>query len=328
MSSSTSNSSRSSFSPPWGLLLSVAVVLAVEAVIFARSSATAPPEQQRPFYTFDRVPTFEESIVQGQIDFCRNNRQPQDVLLLGDSSCLMGLRPKLIVQQTGRNAWNIGTLSWLQIEGHLELLKLYVEHHGPPRLVVYHVSPYTLGFKAPGDYLARLRDHLDPQRPWLPSLAYRRTIRTGPLFELMKEDLLDTERGVFPSDAEVRRILRDRRGAMTERRTDTWLKPPSVQVTLPPYAVATLDELFHFAGERGFGLLVMICPMPEIARTPQNVASLDRLAADLRQIVGRSPHAELFDPAIRFYPDELCYSVEHVYEDGAIRNTEELINRL
>lgn len=336
MSSSTSDSDSDSdrggpdkpFQLPWGLVLTAAIVLVIEATIFARSSRTPPPAQKdRPFYTLDRLPTFEESIVQWQIDYCRHNRQAQDVLLLGDSSCLMGLRPKLIMRQTDLKAHNVGTLSWLQIEGHRELLQLFVENHGPPRLVVYHVSPLTLGFKSPGEYLARLRDYLDPdpQRPWLPSLAYRRTIRNGPLFELIKEDLLGTPRGVFPSDAEVRQILRDRRGAMTERRTDAWSKAPDVRVTLPPYAVTSLEELFRFAGDHRSQVLVMINPLPVIARTADNLASLDRLTTDLRRVVDRFPNAHLFDPAVRFYCDDLCFSVEHVYEAGARRNTQELV---
>src|SRR5688572_2249823 len=53
-------------------------------------------------------------------------RSDAEVLLLGDSSCLMDVSAVQLGQQTGRPALNLGTLSYLDMDAHATLLKRFV----------------------------------------------------------------------------------------------------------------------------------------------------------------------------------------------------------
>ena len=97
-------------------------------------------------YKMHKRPSVEESIVQWQVYHLFDAVEPQDVVLIGDSSCLMGVMPDVITEETGLKAWNLGTVGTLSIAGHARILEQYLKKNGPPQVVVYHVTPTTLRF--------------------------------------------------------------------------------------------------------------------------------------------------------------------------------------
>src|SRR5215470_15386989 len=86
-----------------------------------------PPSQRFNEAELNGVPTLAESIVQWQVSNLRDDLGPVDVVFFGDSSCLMGVMPRIVEDETGLRCWNFGTLGWLSTDGHADLLQLFVD---------------------------------------------------------------------------------------------------------------------------------------------------------------------------------------------------------
>jgi len=75
------------------------------------------------------------------------SRAPQDaeVLLMGDSSCLMDVSARLLTARLGRPALNLGTFSFLDLDAHTLLLRNYAQTNpGRLRAVVLLMHPESL----------------------------------------------------------------------------------------------------------------------------------------------------------------------------------------
>ncbi|MEI7493801.1 MAG: hypothetical protein WCJ92_04295 [Alphaproteobacteria bacterium] len=75
--------------------------------------------------------------------------QNNDVIFVGDSSCLMGVSPKIIEEETGLKVLNLATYGGSGIIGYEAILRKYLKFNSPPKLIVYYISPsipnmYTL----------------------------------------------------------------------------------------------------------------------------------------------------------------------------------------
>jgi hypothetical protein len=337
MTSSISNSdpvpSGSRRPLPKSFLLALAVILAVEGSVYihTRLAADTRLDKER-FYPPDRVPSLEESIIQWQIYHLTNLREKQEVILLGDSSCLMGLRPTLITEKTKLKTWGFGTVGWLRVKGHIDILRKSIRLIGPPRLLVYHVSVYPLctpwkEIRKVEPWLNRYHEWVDPalrSTHWLPSFRFRQTLREAMVPRRFTEGFLTAPRAPFPSDSEVRDILWKERGVMTEPRAGDWKAPPSLSPAIQPYAEGELRELFELADRSGFDVLLMMEPLPEIARTPGIEKAFERMEQDLRRLSRRYPRVFVYSPLPRYYPNSLCSSVTHLLAPGAVRNSLEL----
>lgn len=108
-------------------------------------------------------PTFdtERTVLLHQADACRNKSAAADVLLLGDSSCLMNISARRLSERLGRPALNLGTFSFLDLNAHALFLKEYVQHHPtPPRAVVLLLHPESLRrLSSDSYYLAALTNY-------------------------------------------------------------------------------------------------------------------------------------------------------------------------
>src|SRR5262249_10325294 len=80
------------------------------------------------------VPSLEESIIQWQAYHLLTSVDDQNVLFVGDSSCLMGVMPQVIAQKTGQKCWNLGTIGFMATDGHADMLDLYLAKNRPPQL--------------------------------------------------------------------------------------------------------------------------------------------------------------------------------------------------
>ncbi len=72
-------------------------------------------------------------------------RSNADVLLLGDSSCLMNVSARRLSTQLGRSAINLGTFSFLDLNAHATLLREFTRANpGQPRVIVLLMHPEAL----------------------------------------------------------------------------------------------------------------------------------------------------------------------------------------
>src|SRR6185503_3454767 len=122
----------------------------------------------RPRPAFDT----ERTVLLHQADACRK-AESAEVLLLGDSSCLMDVSARRLSERLGRPVLNLGTFSFLDLNAHALFLKEYVQHHPtPPRAVVLLLHPEALRrLSSDGFYLGALtnywarREHYVGQTP-------------------------------------------------------------------------------------------------------------------------------------------------------------------
>lgn len=88
--------------------------------------------------------------------------QDAEVLLLGDSSCLMNISARQLTEQLGRPALNLGTFSFLDLNAHALLLREHARANpGRLRAVVLLMHPESLRrLGAEAYYLAALTNYL------------------------------------------------------------------------------------------------------------------------------------------------------------------------
>jgi hypothetical protein len=86
----------------------------------------------------------DRTVLLHQADACRKPN-PAEVVLLGDSSCLMNVSARHLETQIKRPTLNLGTFSFLDLETQALLLREYNRHQTrPPRAVVLLFHPETL----------------------------------------------------------------------------------------------------------------------------------------------------------------------------------------
>lgn len=106
--------------------VAVAAALVILLHLAARAGALPSP---RPTLDTDRT------IVLHQVDAAR--REPlTDVVLIGDSSCLMDVSAAHLGAQLGRSALNLGTLSYLDPAAYGRLLAEFTRRHTPKEILL------------------------------------------------------------------------------------------------------------------------------------------------------------------------------------------------
>ncbi len=290
------------------------------------------------------IPTLEESIIQWQVHHLLTAVPPQDVLFVGDSSCLMGVMPEVITQATGLNTWNLATVGSLSTQGQADILELYLKKHPTPRpkLVVCYLAPPTL---------ARDRDETERQgvyngfREWLygadaglvaqlplaqlPGYRLRR-----PLYEAANQLpwnkhstlLVHQPRGQIPSDEEVRRTLLTRRGYFSEPRRQRLPAIASDGNRLPLTAdgLRGIVRMLETAQAHSIDLVFMLTPAPERYRNPQHDAAYRDLAAHFMTAARPYPRVTIQSPLLRYFDDASFGTAHHMTMSGAARNSAEI----
>jgi hypothetical protein len=72
-------------------------------------------------------------------------RSDAEVVLLGDSSCLMDVNARQLGEALGQRALNLGTISYLDLGAHARLLREFTQANpGHPRVVVLLMNPAAL----------------------------------------------------------------------------------------------------------------------------------------------------------------------------------------
>jgi len=94
----------------------------------------------------------ESTILLHQADASRA-AQDAEVLLLGDSSCLMNLSARQLTEQLGRPVLNLGTFSFLDLNAHALLLRNYTQANpGRIRVIALLMHPESLWRLGPETY--------------------------------------------------------------------------------------------------------------------------------------------------------------------------------
>lgn len=323
MSSSTSSSSpeQRGFAPPWAFFAAVVVVACWEGLALAFPVAPVDPAER---LYLRGVPTVGKSIVHWQLEHLYASSTPQDVLLLGDSSCLMGLRPKPIERATGLSAWNLGTLAFAGVGGHQQVYDVFRAQRGPPRFVIYHMSIDLLRQDAPIVQLELTRAPQPVPFEVLPSRQLRYTLaRLRNAW--LRERFLAVARGPYPSDADMGAFLEQSQGGLDEPKRYPWDGAFSFgELHVSEDCRRGLEELLSRLGRDECQTLLMLNPIPECLATPENLETLRVLEAEVQEIVARHPRAQVYAPFARAYPNHLLGNLNHLTAAGAERESAEV----
>ena len=308
----------------WGAV--VFVLVAVELAVFGAPAVGSGLELGHRFYPPTRVPNVEESTIQWQMD--RLRREAADIVIIGDSSAMMGLEPMVFEQATGLEVQNYATVSWLHTEGHADVLDLYLEHHGPPTAVVYqmgtliHVYPHEELLA--GGLLRNFRRWTDPKsyEVPLPSLTLRHVVRHAVEGSRYPELYTAAVRGREPPDEYVQRWLERHAGMNVDHapRAD-WSALPPMQATYEPTIESGLVRIFEAAQREGLRVFVLHNPIPEHFRSPERDAEYTAVEERLVALAEGYEEVVVVGPFARYMPTDLFANFEHLSREGARENS-------
>ncbi|GAK50938.1 hypothetical protein U14_02180 [Candidatus Moduliflexus flocculans] len=331
---------------PKSLCLTLLIISVIETGVYLHARqipAEVDKLLEQRFYPPNRIPALEESIIQWQVYHAMSAEEEIDILLLGDSSSLMGLRPKIIQKQTGLTAWGIGTLDYTGTPGNVDILETYLQRRPAPKILVYHIISWSFNLSEADlqrfGYLERLRTWMATGLQTttastssgfaLPSMRYRRNAQQllTTFSTKDKEEWLNAPRGPYPSDNEIRQTLLKNQGAMTEVVHEDEVNHPRDlrgYLRIDPSLIDDIRRLMAICEQRSIQLVIVANPLPESGATPENLAGLAALETQLRDLSKGQPHVTLFAPFTRVYPVALCASYNHLTEEGAKQNSREL----
>lgn len=280
------------------------------------------------FYPPTRVPNVEESAIQWQVD--RLLREDAELVIIGDSSAMMGLEPRTFEIELGLTAQNFGTVCWLHTDGHADVLDLYLAQHGTPQVVIYQIG--TLIHAVSRDEIVAT-GLLDNFRRWtglgaaehpvpLPSLLRRPQARALVEGAEYSPVYLEANRGREPSDAVVREQLELTNGMNVDHapRGDWSNMPPPLQ-PYEPSVESGLVRVMEASSEFGFQLFVVHAPIPDVFDHPQVTANYDSVERAIGALADEYANASVVGPFARYLSTDAFANFEHLTPDGARFNS-------
>lgn len=309
--------------------MAIGAVALVETVVAVAVPAAAPIEQGARVYLAGRTPSFDESVLQWQLDRLWHMERPAELLVVGDSSALIGLLPALLQERTGLEAESLATIAHLGVHGQADVLQTYLERHpgAPPKVVVAQFGDWSL-----------VTSDADAQR-----IGMRQAVRTW----LGRSDVPESHWPAYRLRARARRLvggdwhqpgarddavrdhLRAHRGQVPDPKpTEDWgaVERPRPGVHID--AAQGLFRLARLAQDAGATLLLVHPPVPEVFDSPTARASYAESAGRLRALLDQVGHGELVEPFSPVRPTRLFSSVDHLTAEGARKHTEAVAKQI
>ena len=243
------------------------------------------------------------------------------------------------------SVWNLGTLGWIYTDSHADLLEIYVERVGSPKVLVYQTAWGTLqdskriirqrGYRA---RFVRFRDQMLGKNPrrWVPPLWSRGETLLDPARDkylewvgLEPEVLRSRDRTPWPTDDEVRVQLLERQGNLDDPRHLKKKRSIRLKRSISPDAKPGLDRIFALAKTHGFKVLLALNPVVERAQSSEsNLEAAAQMTQDMEAIAKENPHVDLIRPWVHYAPGSSFASKTHLTPDGAITHSKRVAARL
>jgi len=307
------------------MLLALMFAIPIEYVAYVNRDLAEPKQHFRPR---DQVPFIKESLIEAKLNFIKQKTSNVDLIVIGDSSGLMGVDARILSDETGHQTYNLSTFAWHGVEGHRLLLESFVENHGPPSIVVYYFAPIVMArverlFKEEG-HQSRLRQQLSRERYLLPSMNFREIAQRWTVPERLAQSLVTGRRGRYPSHNEMLVSLAKSHGSMKETSRMEWRSAPILAGDISSYQLESLRRLVEMAHEHKFELFLICNPLPEIARTDRNREFMRHLESRFLEVSQDHSQVHVYRPFARYYPNESCALLNHIHPDAIPRNTKEI----
>jgi hypothetical protein len=282
----------------------------------------------RPAYDVDRTVLLHQA-------WASQSKHKADLLLLGDSACLMDVNAARLGELLGRRALNLSSLSYLSLPAHGRLLREYATANpGQLRTVVLLLHPGTLRLQAqPADYDELLASYLAGRD------SFQTATRQGQLnrwlgLEVFRGRLLSRclpfplpgQYGLaYGFTTDLWRRLDERQGSATDpHRLDLLSARGSAEYRLAGQFEGQSRQFRNYVPP-GVKLVVGLTPVPE-SFAQQNHAQTCRLM--LEQLAGWLGADAALTNLPATLPDELFATVTHLNDRGGERFTELLAKEL
>jgi hypothetical protein len=262
------------------------------------------------------------------------SRRPDnaELLLLGDSSCLMDVSAPLLSQRLGRPVLNLGTFSYLDLNAYASLLREHVEANpGRLRAVVLLMHPDALRQLSASSWYSTFlqgffesKDHLVATNGMdrLANLSGLEIFRGRVLARLLPRALPGAYGRFYGFTTDLDRFLTQNRGSAID--PDTQPLKGSAEYRLAPRFQAD-SGVFRAAVPSTAKLIVGITPAPEKFAGPSYPSLQQQMLTQWSQwlqadaVLGQAP------PALA---DTLFARTTHLNEQGQQAYTEKLAQAL
>ena len=262
---------------------------------------------------------------------------PADILLLGDSSCMMNVDAVTLGTLLPGNpsVRSLATLSYLSFDGHAHMLREYLRHHpASPGTVVLLMHPESLRrLRSEPYFMELLQAYAERRESSLPGGYYHRAIRALGL-QILRDHLLSRvmPRPLPPSFAraygfqlDLERALDKGHGTLTQ----PGLYRPGPNDGNAEYQMVDrarpLAESLRAALPEDCRLVVGITPIPSSFAPPAHARRCRDLLATLDSWL--QPH-ELLTGLPLTLPDDECATLTHLNQQGRAHYTTLLADAL
>ncbi|MCD0459988.1 hypothetical protein [Roseiconus lacunae] len=326
-------------------------LIGVAAIEIVASKYEAPFDRREIFLPSNRVPNVVETIVETKLELANEKGPKRDLVVLGDSSGLMGVVPELLGQQLRLSAYNLCTISLMGVEGHQMIFERFIETHGAPQYLVYHFAPRDTHFsdselhkleyrKGVRDWIGVAKGELSSTEGGdetrgnelssvpLPTLKFRRFSQAFLQVISPEAKHREVSRGKWASHNQMRDAMVFQSGFLEEVNLSERVDPMDLKLILSSHHASMLRDLLRFCEQKSISVLIVANPLPEYTKTSATVANLEKQRKLLREVVAERSGVQIAFNEQRFYSDEKFATVNHLTPGAAITNTKEIAERL
>jgi len=303
------------------LLAPTLVFVALAAGLLHAATRLNLLPRPRPTLDVDRTIVIHKTEASG-------SRQDAEVLLMGDSSCLMDLSALKLTTEIGRPVLNLGTLSYLDLNAHGTLLRRFVAANpNQPKAVVLLLHPEALRRPAPEQYHTAVFEHFVAGADH----ATKRNLAHWLGLEFFRTRLLCRALPTPLGGAYGRRygFSSDLQSYLTRHRGSAVDPDPKAFQGNPEYRLApqleSKSRAFKAAVPTGVKLFVAITPVPAGFAPPNYAQQHRQMLEQWSQWLGADAALVDLPPTL---PDELFAKTTHLNEAGAAEFTTLLARRL
>jgi hypothetical protein len=326
-----------------GLLITSLLVCTAATYVVGRQVAR---EKQAEFLVSYRPPSWAEVMMALPMDYARRSCESNDVIFLGDSTCRAGIDPRHFTSCTGLQAYNLGGMFALGVDGMRLILQSYLDYHPAPRLVVVSLHPSNFGDSQPPElqeaHTRFLECYGGASADQAPSVSHsfgecltlgRRKLAwwaTGHIESGRGYPISDNAGFTYLTAADVSRRARgfldySQNGGQPGRiHADGWQPriDPS-RIFWPGMSCRKeLSQLYSIAQQRGAGMLIRLAPLP-YEPFPVDQTVLDQWFHGLE---ADCPGVVVCEPLVTTYSMELFYDAFHLNQKGARQFTARIAN--
>ena len=249
------------------------------------------------------------------------SRQDAEVLLMGDSSCLMDLSAVKLTREIGRPVLNLGALSYLDLKAHATLLQRFVAAN-PDQLkaVVLLLHPEALRRPAAEQYHTAVFDHFVAGKDhvtkrnlahWLGLEFFRGRL----LCRVLPTPLAGAYGRRYGFSADLQSYLAGQRGSAIDPDPKAFQGNPEYRLA-PPLEIQS--RAFKTAVPRSVKLFVAITPVPAGFAPPNYAQQHRQMLEQWSQWLGADAALVGLPPTL---PDNLFARTTHLNEAGAAEFT-------